>query len=91
MFSLLTLSQGEYLAPEKIEGIYVRSKYVAQVFVDGDSLKVSIQNSLSLYSWGNYTLLLLWFLILSITYKHHDAQNIGPAIVHASSNTFLFI
>ncbi len=32
--------QGEYLAPEKIEGIYVRSPVVAQAFVDGDSLQV---------------------------------------------------
>lgn len=30
------------MAPEKIEAIYVRSEFVAQVFIDGDSLKVGI-------------------------------------------------
>ncbi|XP_066589517.1 long-chain-fatty-acid--CoA ligase 6 isoform X2 [Prorops nasuta] len=33
------LSQGEYIVPEKIENIYIRSQYVAQVFVHGESLK----------------------------------------------------
>lgn len=37
---IFKLSQGEYIAPEKIENIYVRSQYVAQVFVHGESLKV---------------------------------------------------
>ena len=34
--------QGEYVAPEKIEILLVRSPFVAQVFVDGDSLQVRI-------------------------------------------------
>ncbi|KAG6801806.1 long-chain-fatty-acid--CoA ligase 1 isoform X1 [Apis mellifera caucasica] len=33
------LSQGEYIVPEKIENIYLRSQYVHQVFVHGESLK----------------------------------------------------
>ncbi|CAD1472055.1 unnamed protein product, partial [Heterotrigona itama] len=33
------LSQGEYIVPEKIESIYLRSQYVHQVFVHGESLK----------------------------------------------------
>lgn len=37
---IFKLSLGEYIAPEKIENIYVRSQYVAQVFVHGESLKV---------------------------------------------------
>uniref|UniRef100_A0A1I7X8E0 long-chain-fatty-acid--CoA ligase n=1 Tax=Heterorhabditis bacteriophora TaxID=37862 RepID=A0A1I7X8E0_HETBA len=34
--------QGEYVAPEKIENIYVRSRFVAQSFVHGESLKTCL-------------------------------------------------
>lgn len=37
---IFKLAQGEYIAPEKIENIYIRSDPVAQVFVHGDSLQV---------------------------------------------------
>ncbi len=37
--NIFKLQQGEYIAPEKIENIYVKSIYVAQIFVYGNSLK----------------------------------------------------
>ncbi|CAF0881018.1 unnamed protein product [Rotaria sordida] len=37
--NMYKLSQGEYIAPEKIEDAYSRSQFVSQVFVYGDSYK----------------------------------------------------
>jgi len=36
---IFKLSQGEYVAPEKLEQILVNSKHVAQIFVNGNSLQ----------------------------------------------------
>ncbi|CAF1204257.1 unnamed protein product [Adineta ricciae] len=36
---MFKLAQGEYVAPERIENIYVQSQYVAQVFVYGNGYK----------------------------------------------------
>ncbi|KAG8184594.1 hypothetical protein JTE90_005208 [Oedothorax gibbosus] len=36
---IFKLAQGEYIAPEKIENIYMASQYVAQIFVHGESLQ----------------------------------------------------
>jgi long-chain acyl-CoA synthetase len=36
---IFKLSQGEYIAPERLEAVYQQSPIVAQVFVDGSSLE----------------------------------------------------
>jgi long-chain acyl-CoA synthetase len=36
---IFKLSQGEYVAPEKLENIFNKSLYIAQIFVYGDSLQ----------------------------------------------------
>jgi long-chain acyl-CoA synthetase len=37
--NIFKLSQGEYIAPEKLENVYVQSSYVMQVWIYGDSLR----------------------------------------------------
>lgn len=40
--NIFKLSQGEYVAPEKIENILLQSMFIAQIFVYGDSLQSSL-------------------------------------------------
>jgi long-chain acyl-CoA synthetase len=37
--NLFKLQQGEYISPEKVEGIYEKCKYIEQIFIYGNSLK----------------------------------------------------
>lgn len=37
--NIFKLSQGEYIAPEKLENVYVQSKWVVQNWIYGDSLR----------------------------------------------------
>ena len=40
--NIFKLSQGEYIAPEKLEQCYLKSAYIGQIFVYGDSLHDNI-------------------------------------------------
>jgi len=37
--NIFKLAQGEYIAPEKLENVYIQSPYLQQVFVHGESLE----------------------------------------------------
>ena len=40
--NIFKLAQGEYISPEKVENILSRNKYIAQAFVEGNSLRASL-------------------------------------------------
>lgn len=55
---IFKLAQGEYVAPEKIENIYLRCRYVAQIFVDGNSFQrylvgVVVPDEIVLKKWAS--------------------------------------
>jgi long-chain acyl-CoA synthetase len=70
------LSQGEYVAPEKIEDVYGRSRFISQIFVYGDS----------------YESFLVAVVVLDDDYVKKWAENEGTdvqTLVSPESNTKL--
>lgn len=39
---IFKLNQGKYIAPERLEDVYIRSRWVAQIFVDGISSEATV-------------------------------------------------
>ncbi|XP_041362806.1 long-chain-fatty-acid--CoA ligase 5-like [Gigantopelta aegis] len=46
--NIFKLSQGEYIAVEKIENIYMRSQFIAQCYIDGNSLQSCVMGIVTL-------------------------------------------
>jgi len=40
--NIFKLAQGEYISPEKIENVYIRSQFITQCFIYGDSFTASL-------------------------------------------------
>jgi long-subunit acyl-CoA synthetase (AMP-forming) len=40
--NIFKLAQGEYIAPEKIENVYTKCRFVSQCFIHGDSFNSSL-------------------------------------------------
>jgi len=56
--NIFKLSHGEYIAPEKLENIFVQSRFVLQVFVHGETIKSSlvaviVPDPEAAIPWGN--------------------------------------
>ncbi|EGF81644.1 hypothetical protein BATDEDRAFT_19355 [Batrachochytrium dendrobatidis JAM81] len=55
--NIFKLSQGEYIAPEKLESTFLKSSFVAQIYVHGDSLQnelvaIVVPNPETAVKWG---------------------------------------
>lgn len=72
---MFKLAQGEYVAPEKLEAVYMRSPFVQQCFVHGDSYRsqlvaVVVPDATQLQSWAR---------------QHRVKQDIGNLLSHPAA------
>lgn len=59
--NIFKLAQGEYVAPERLEAVYLKSKFIMQCFVHGDSLQselvaVIVPEPVQLQEWAKKNL-----------------------------------
>ncbi|XP_052189752.1 long chain acyl-CoA synthetase 6, peroxisomal isoform X2 [Diospyros lotus] len=74
--NIFKLAQGEYIAPEKIENVYAKCKFVAQCFIYGDSLNSSLVAVVSL----DPEVLNAWAASEGIKYKDLGELCINPRV-----------
>lgn len=81
--NIFKLSQGEYIAPEKIENVFGLSPWIAQSWVTGDSMKnntvaVIVPNPDALKKWASQHGKLLIYTVIPVFRLKRDYRATLP-------------